>query len=280
MPQPRVLILRAPGTNCDGETAYAFSLARARVDLLHVNRLLERPELLGDYQILCLPGGFSYGDDIASGRILANQLRRHLGDALSRFRESGKLILGICNGFQILIQSGLLLDDDPQLGPPATLAWNTSGKFEDRWVRLRADSSKCVFLAGIERMYLPVAHGEGRLVVRDPDRLAQLEQNGQLVLHYCGQGARGQGPGVRNEEGEAAADSTGSQTGTVAYPDNPNGSTANVAGLCDASGRVFGLMPHPERYVDPTQHPRWTRGEAQTPGDGLRIFANAVAYFS
>jgi phosphoribosylformylglycinamidine synthase len=265
MSQPRVLILRAPGTNCDGETAYAFSLARARVDLLHVNRLLERPELLGDYQILCLPGGFSYGDDIASGRILANQLRRHLGEPLARFRESGKLILGICNGFQILIQSGLLLDDDPQLGPPATLAWNNSGKFEDRWVRLRADGSKCVFLAGIERMYLPVAHGEGRLVLRDPDQLAQLERDGQLVLHYAG---------------ATATAMTAKHGHNVAYPDNPNGSTADVAGLCDASGRVFGLMPHPERYVDPTQHPRWTRGEARTPGDGLRIFANAVAYFA
>jgi phosphoribosylformylglycinamidine synthase len=273
MPQPRVLILRAPGTNCDGETAYAFSLARARVDLLHVNRLLERPELLGDYQILCLPGGFSYGDDIASGRILANQLRRHLSESLSRFRESEKLILGICNGFQILIQSGLLLDDDPQLGPPATLAWNASGKFEDRWVRLRSDGSKCVFLAGIERMYLPVAHGEGRLVVREAARLAQLEREGQLVLHYAGAvaGARGQGSGVTDAE---------SHKNIVAYPDNPNGSTAEIAGLCDASGRVFGLMPHPERYVDPTQHPRWTRGEAQTPGDGLRIFANAIAYFA
>jgi phosphoribosylformylglycinamidine synthase len=268
-----VLILRAPGTNCDGETAYAFSLARARVDLLHVNRLLERPELLGDYQILCLPGGFSYGDDIASGRILANQLRRHLGEPLARFRESGKLILGICNGFQILIQSGLLLDDDPQLGPPATLAWNTSGKFEDRWVRLRSDGSKCVFLAGIERMYLPVAHGEGRLVVREAARLAQLDRERQLVLHYAG--ARGEGRGASEEDAVA-----GGSSGGVAYPDNPNGSTADVAGLCDASGRVFGLMPHPERYVDPTQHPRWTRGEAQTPGDGLRIFANAVAYFA
>lgn len=235
------------------------------MDLLHVNRLLERPELLGDYQILCLPGGFSYGDDIASGRILANQLRRHLGEPLAHFRESGKLILGICNGFQILIQSGLLLDDDPQLGPPATLAWNNSGKFEDRWVRLRADGSKCVFLAGIERMYLPVAHGEGRLVLRDPDRLTRLDRDGQLVLHYAG---------------AVATAMTATQGHSVAYPDNPNGSVADVAGLCDASGRVFGLMPHPERYVDPTQHPRWTRGEAQTPGDGLRIFANAVAYFA
>ncbi|HEX3996941.1 MAG TPA: phosphoribosylformylglycinamidine synthase subunit PurQ [Pirellulales bacterium] len=293
MAQPRILILRAPGTNCDGETAYAFSLARGRPELLHINRLLERPALLNDYQILCLPGGFSYGDDIASGRILANQLRRHLGEPLARFRESGKLILGICNGFQILIQSGLLLDDDPQFGPPATLAWNASGKFEDRWVRLRADNSKCVFLAGIERMYLPVAHGEGRLVVREAARLAEFERDGQLVLHYAGRGARGEGRGASEESRGAGGEGRGTNEGgqgarnegrgasgcNVAYPDNPNGSTLDVAGLCDPSGRVFGLMPHPERYVDPTQHPRWTRGEAQTPGDGLRVFANAVAYF-
>lgn len=274
MPLPRVLILRAPGTNCDGETAYAFSLARGRPDLLHVNRLLERPALLDDFQILCFPGGFSYGDDIASGRILANQLRRHLREPLAKFRDSGKLILGVCNGFQILIQSGLLLDDEPPLGPPATLAWNSSGKFEDRWVRLRTDGSKCVFLSGIERMYLPVAHGEGRLVVRDAARLTQLERDRQLVLRYT-TGDRDHGTGVRGRQG-----SDGLLAGNVPYPENPNGSTADVAGLCDSTGRVFGLMPHPERYVDPTQHPRWTRGEASTPGDGLRLFANAVAYFS
>ena len=251
MAQPRILILRAPGTNCDGETAHAFELAGGRTDRLHVNRLLERPETLMDYQILCLPGGFSYGDDIASGRILASRLRRHLAEPMRRFREAGRLILGICNGFQILIQSGLLLDDDPALGPPATLAWNASGRFEDRWVRLNVGGSRCVFLAGIETMYLPVAHGEGRFVVRELRLLDQLAQCGQLALRYA----------------------------AAAYPDNPNGSMADVAGICDASGRVFGLMPHPERYVDPTQHPRWTRGEGSTPGDGLAVFANAVAYF-
>ena len=272
MSQPRVLILRAPGTNCDGEAAHAFSLARGKPDLLHINRLLEKPAILGDYQILCFPGGFSYGDDIASGRILANQLRRHLAEPLAKFRESGKLILGICNGFQILIQSGLLLADD-QLGPPATLAWNTSGKFEDRWVRLRTDSSKCVFLAGIERMYLPVAHGEGRFVVRDADWLIQLERNGQLALRYAGVSSH------KRQPAHAAQADASNSAGTLPYPENPNGSTADIAGICDETGRVFGLMPHPERYVDPTQHPRWTRGEAQTPGEGLRVFANAVAYF-
>jgi phosphoribosylformylglycinamidine synthase subunit PurQ / glutaminase len=265
--QPRVLILRAPGTNCDAETAHAFSLARGRPDIVHVNRLLERPALLNDYQILCFPGGFSYGDDIASGRILASQLRRHLAEPLVKFRDSGKLILGICNGFQVLIQSGLLLADDELLGPPATLAWNASGKFEDRWIRLRADASKCVFLSGIERLYLPVAHGEGRVAVRSGENLTQLERAGQLALRYAASSRREH----RRSDAPPAI---------LPYPENPNGSTADIAGICDPTGRVFGLMPHPERYVDPTQHPRWTRGEAQTPGEGLRVFANAVAYFT
>jgi phosphoribosylformylglycinamidine synthase subunit PurQ / glutaminase len=273
MAQPRILILRAPGTNCDGETAYAFTLAGGRPDVLHVNRVLEQPELFKQYQILCLPGGFSYGDDIASGRIFANQLRLHLNAALGEFRAAGKLILGICNGFQILIRSGLLLEDEPQGGVPATLAWNVSGKYEDRWVNLRTDGSKCVFLAGIRTMYLPVAHGEGRFVVARQSRQQELAGAGQLALRY----AR-----LQNSDQPTPPEATTGATSDDAlpYPDNPNGAQANVAGICDSTGRVFGLMPHPERHIDPTQHPRWTRGEARTPGDGLRIFANAVSYFS
>jgi len=258
MPQPRVLILRAPGTNCDGETAHAFSLAGGRVDVLHINRLLEQPNLYGQYQILCIPGGFSFGDDIASGRILANLIRHHLADAFGEFKAAGKLILGVCNGFQVLINSGLLLEEDRRHGPPATLAWNRSGKFEDRWVHLKAEGSKCVFLAGIDTMYLPVAHGEGRFAARSPDVLDELDRAGQLVLRYA--------------TSKLAAAS-------AAAVEDPNGAERDVAGACDLSGRVFGLMPHPERHIDPTQHPRWTRGEARTPGDGLRVFENAVAYF-
>jgi phosphoribosylformylglycinamidine (FGAM) synthase-like amidotransferase family enzyme len=275
MPQPRVLIVRAPGTNCDGEAAHAFQLAGGQPDLLHINRLLEEPNLYAQYQILCIPGGFSFGDDIASGRILANLIRHHLADAMREFKAAGKLILGICNGFQVLIKSGILLDDDPQHGPPATLAWNQSGRFEDRWINVTVEGSKCVFLAGIEAMYLPVAHGEGRFVVRSPQVLDELQQATQLVLRYCTPTDRVAGPsghpGPQGSPGAAPSD--------VAYPENPNGSEGKVAGVCDASGHVFGLMPHPERHVDPTQHPRWTRGEAKTPGDGFRVFENAVAYF-
>ena len=267
MPNPRVLILRAPGTNCDHETAYAFEKAGGQPQLVHINRLLESPQLATNYQMLCLPGGFSYGDDIAAGRILANQIRHHLRDAINEFKVAEKLVLGICNGFQVLIKSGILLRDDEEKGAPATLTWNDSGRFEDRWVNLVTDRNlvsnqgQCVFLAGIERMYLPIAHAEGKVVVREADVLTSLKEQGQLALRYCDQTA-----GLCDDP--------------LPFPVNPNGSVANVAGLCDETGRVFGLMPHPERHVERTHHPRWTRGEGQEPGDGLPVFQNAVGYFA
>lgn len=257
MPTPRVLILRAPGTNCDRETAFAFELAGATAELFHVNRLMENPRLPADYQILCLPGGFSFGDDIAAGRILASLIRHHLNDCLNEFKAAGKLVLGICNGFQILIKSGLLLDDCDGAAP-ATLTWNESGRFQDRWVYLSAKTDHCVFLRGIRSMYLPMAHAEGQFVTRDAATLAALDAAGQLALRY----------------------STASGAEPSGFPDNPNGSQANVAGVCDTTGRVFGLMPHPERHIDRTHHPRWTRGEGTDPGDGLAVFRNAVQFFA
>jgi phosphoribosylformylglycinamidine synthase len=226
------------------------------VQLVHVNRLRQSPSLVDECQILCLPGGFSYGDDIGAGRILAQQLRQHLATALERFRARDKLVLGICNGFQALLKSGLLLPEDEH-GPLATLAWNESGRFEDRWVRLRVGGAKCVFLRAIEHLYLPVAHAEGRFVPRDEDALEGLHQAGQLVLRYTS--VVGEDP---------------------PFPANPNGSVAAVAGVCDSTGRIFGLMPHPERHIDATHHPQWTRQKSlPEQGDGLQIFANAVAYF-
>lgn len=259
---PRALILRAPGVNCDAESAYAFEQAGAATERLHINQLLERPSRLADFQILCLPGGFSYGDDLGAGTILGNQIRHHLFEWLHEFKSAGKLVLGICNGFQILTKSGILLETDGSSGvasAPATLTTNASGKFEDRWVNLRVASSKCVFFSGIESMYLPVAHAEGRFVARDSGTLAALDANGQLALKY--------------------APLSGHVNGSVPYPDNPNGAMADVAGVCDSTGRVCGLMPHPERHIDPTQHPRWTRHPLAAEGDGLRIFRNAVEYF-
>ncbi len=264
--QPRVLILRAPGTNCDAETAFAFEQAGAQADRVHLNRLLEKPALAGDYQILCIPGGFSYGDDICAGRIFGNQMRHHLQDSLHQFKAAGKLILGICNGFQILIKSGVLLPDRAD-EPIATLTLNESGKFEDRWVHLRVASPKCVFLQGIERMYLPVAHAEGKFVARDEATLRGLESAGQLVLRYD----------LPPESRGSLRDPQPPQS-EVPYPACPNGAQLAVAGLCDETGRVFGLMPHPERHIDPTHHPRWTR-EKHERGDGLALFENAVRYF-
>jgi len=245
---PRILILRAPGTNCDAETAFAFEQAGGLPEVLHLNRLLESPQRLADYQVLCLPGGFSYGDDIAAGKVFANQIRHHLGDALRNFRDAGKLILGICNGFQVLSKSGLL-DADDAPGPAATLAWNDSARYIARWVDLDVKDSPCVFLSGIERLFLPIAHAEGRFVARDQATLDALDQAGQLALRYR--------PG-----------------------NNPNGAMLDVAGMCDTTGRVFGLMPHPERFIDPTHHPQWTRLPKQQEGEGLQLFRNAVRYFS
>lgn len=278
MAQPRVLILRAPGTNCDVETAYAFEKAGAKAERVHVFRLLEAPQRCREYQIFCIPGGFSYGDDIAAGRILANQIRHHLADLLREFVEAGKLILGICNGFQVLVKANVLLPPGEGGLAQATLGWNDSRRFEDRWVRLAVAGQTCVFLQGIEELYLPVAHAEGKFVVRDQAVLEALESAGQLVLRY----ARLSGP-LRVE------------SEPLPYPENPNGSQANVAGVCDATGRILGLMPHPERHIDPTHHPHWTRRQVgccqqATPapqeetvvptGDGLRLFRNATAYFT
>jgi phosphoribosylformylglycinamidine synthase subunit PurQ / glutaminase len=254
MAQPRVLVLRAPGTNCDAETAHAFELAGGAPQILHINRMLDSPRLALQYQVLCIPGGFSYGDDVAAGRILGNQIRHHFADAMREFREAGKLILGICNGFQVLIKSGLL-DVDDATGPSASLTWNDSGKFMDRWVGLRNLGQRCVFLQEVSDLVLRITCAEGKFVTRDADSLARLEQNGQLVLRYA-------------------------DTGGMQAPFNPNGSVADVAGICDLSGRVFGLMPHPESYIDFTQHPQWTRLEERGEGQGLAIFRNAVRYFS
>ncbi|MFN3151905.1 phosphoribosylformylglycinamidine synthase I [Bremerella sp.] len=258
MAQPKALLIRSPGTNCDQETAYAFEQSGATADRVHLNRLLEKPELLHDYQILALSGGFSYGDDISAGRIVGSLLRHHLMDTVKKFHEDGKLILGICNGFQILIKTGLLLADDEQGLPSSTLAWNDCHMFQDRWVNLKTSGNKCVFLQGINQMYLPVAHAEGRFVARDEETLNALEAAGQLCLTYAA-----------NREGEDE----------VTFPDNPNGAQRHVAGVCDETGRIFGLMPHPERYIDRTHHPRWTRGEGTDPGEGLKVFQNAVAFF-
>jgi phosphoribosylformylglycinamidine synthase len=261
MPEVRVLILRAPGANCDGEAQFAFEQAGARADRVHVNRLREHPALLHEYQVLCIPGGFTYGDDVAAGKILAVQLRSFFSDALQQFRDAGKLILGICNGFQVLLKAGLLVPPKEGSGGtghvPATLAHNTHGRFEDRWVRLKATPGICPFLNGYDCFDVPIAHGEGRFVCEDDATFAALGASGQFVLRYV------------DAEGKPGP-----------FPVNPNGSQGDVAGVRDSTGRVLGLMPHPERHVLPTQHPQWTRRGLAAEGDGLRLFKNAVRYLA
>lgn len=250
---PRVLILRAAGTNCDEETEFAWNLAGARAERVHVNRLIESPARLRDCQILTIPGGFSYGDDIASGRILAHQLTLALGDAIRDFVERGGLLIGICNGFQVLVKAGFL--PGPGL-PAATLTYNDSGRFEARWVWLRGEPCNCRWIEPGELLRLPTAHGEGKFVVAPaPDEttaFSALRAAGCVALTYC------------DAHGALAA-----------YPDNPSGSQFGVAGVCDRTGRVFGLMPHPERCVLPTQRPDWTR-IPNPAADGLRVFRRAV----
>ncbi|MFC1783636.1 phosphoribosylformylglycinamidine synthase I [Planctomycetota bacterium] len=263
MTQVKVLVLRTAGTNCDEETCHAFELAGAEVQKVHVNRLIEDPKLLQGYQILALPGGFSYGDDIAAGKILANQLVHHFRDEVRAFIDADKLVIGICNGFQVLVMTGILpgLPDAEGNGSmlQATLACNDSGKFEDRWVYLQPSTDKCVFIEPDQRIYLPVAHGEGKLCFAEPEMLEQVKTNGQVAFRYV------------DAEGRFGD-----------YPINPNGSTDHIAGLCDATGRVLGLMPHPERHVHRTHHPHWTRLTEQEPEklNGLKIFTNAVRYFA
>ncbi len=245
-------MLRGPGTNCDGETAFAFQQAGAEVASVHVNRLISREQHLADYQILVIPGGFTYGDDIAAGKVLANELALNLGDDIRRFVEDGGLILGICNGFQVMVKAGILPEPGDNRPSRITLTANDSGRFECRWVHLGVNrESPCVFTRGIERMYLPVAHGEGKFVA-DGDVLPALN----VAVYYT------------DENGNRA----------VGYPDNPNGSVEGIAGICDSSGRVFALMPHPERYIRGTQHPQWTRIGAKKYGDGLQVFVNAVSW--
>jgi phosphoribosylformylglycinamidine synthase len=260
MKKPRVCVLRTAGTNCDQETAFAFSKAGAWAGLVHINRLIAGKRHLSDYQILAIPGGFSYGDDIAAGKILANELRYKLIEDIQRFIREGKLIVGICNGFQVLVKSGLLPGNN-DLTQEASLIINDSGKFEDRWVYLRKShianrisQNKCIWTRNLpEVIYLPVAHGEGKFITKDKSALERLTRNGQVVFQYC------------DGKGELAD-----------YPCNPNGSVDNIAGVCDETGRILGLMPHPERHLGVSQHPRWAKLKHR--GDGLAIFRNGIEY--
>ena len=294
MAQIRAMVLRAAGINCDMETEYALQLAGAKAERVHINRIIEDKNALDQYHILVAPGGFSYGDDVAAGKILANQIVHHLFEPIQKFIEDGKLVLGICNGFQMLVKAKILPGNDsgtPVRQNEVTITYNDSGKFEDRWVYLAPHTDKCIFIEPDRQIYLPVAHAEGKVVARDKPTLEKLKSKGFIAFKYV--------------------DENGKENG---YPVNPNGSVDSIAGLTDTTGRVLGLMPHPERYVRPTQHPRWSRlfsirgtrdprsplvrgqvypcesrggdrlapekagGRETRDGDGMTIFKNAVNY--
>lgn len=224
------------------ETKYAFELVGSKAELVHINQLVNHTIYLQDYDILVIPGGFTYGDDISAGKILANEIKFRLGEQIDRFVESQKLVLGICNGFQILVKLGLL--PLGKIGEQVvTLTNNTSGVFQCEWVRLKVEDSPCVFTQGMDELDLPIAHAEGRFVAQE-EVIKKLFAKNQVVMRYKDY--------------------------------NPNGSISDIAGICDPTGRIFGLMPHPERFIFNTQHPKWTKQKVEP--HGLLIFNNAVKY--
>ncbi len=254
------LLITTAGTNCDRELARAFQLAGSMVESIHINRLVADPGILRKFQIMGIPGGFSYGDDIASGKIFANILANHLREPLQQWMADGKLIIGICNGFQVLVKAGLLPgdhhDDVVRAQPTATLTHNQNGRFEDRWVKLKTYSNRCKWIKPGLDLSLPVAHGEGRFAVLRPAVLDAMALGDQIVLRYV--------------------DSAGHPT--AQFPDNPNGSLDAIAGVCDPSGCVLGLMPHPERFVHSYQHPHWTRLDTLPSPQGRMFFDSAVEW--
>ncbi len=257
MNKVKTLVIRTAGSNCDYETVHAFKHVGSEVDLVHINKIVTEKVKLDEFHILAIPGGFTYGDDISAGKVLANELKYKLKDQIQQFIENGKLIIGICNGFQVLVKAGLLPEINLDGGDQqVTLTENDSGKFEDRWIYLQPNSNKCIFTKGMtEPVYYPIAHAEGKFVPKDKETLKNLKKNDQVVFQYM------------NPEG-----------GSADYPWNPNGSVEDIAGICDPTGRIFGIMPHPERHFHPTQHPRWTREGLKEVADGYKIFRNAKEY--
>lgn len=258
MNKPKVCVLLAAGINRDYDAVYAFEKAGADVERVHINTLASRKKTLKEYQILMLPGGFSFGDDIASGKVLANKLKYKVLDQVLELISDGKLIFGVCNGFQVMVKLGLLPGFNGNYeNRLTTLTFNDSGKFEDRWVYLKVNSdSNCVFTRGIDNLlYVPICHGEGKFVAKDEEVLSEICSNQQVVVQYV------------DAEGNF-----------LSYPFNPNGSVHNIAGICDKTGRIFGMMPHPEDFIRRTHHPRWTRKDIVKDGAGLKLFRNAIEY--
>lgn len=262
-PDVRALIITGLGLNCEKETSCALRLAGAVPEMVHLSDILAEECSLADYHILAFIGGFSFGDHIGAGTVFANRLKYRLREQLLEFVDAGKLVIGICNGFQTITRLGLVPAlNGPRLEQQVALAQNAQGVFRDSWVMLRANpDSPCVFTKGIDLLPLPIRHGEGRFVPQDSDLLQQIEDGALVALRY-----------VDPESGETTSE----------FPHNPNGSVNGIAGICDPTGRVFGLMPHPEAYLSPFNHPHWTRQKINDvlpeKGLGLQIFENAVSF--
>jgi phosphoribosylformylglycinamidine synthase I len=268
MAQPRVLVLTGYGINCDGETAFAFRAAGARADIVHINDLIADRAMLDSYQVFSFPGGFSYGDDTGSGKALANRIRNNLMDDLCRFAGRDTLILGICNGFQVMVNIGIVPALDGFAGGAmAALEHNVTFRYQCRWVDLTVEKgSPSIFTRGIDRLHIPVAHGEGNFFALE-DVMARIEGSGLVTMRYT----RPDGVPAKGE-----------------FPWNPNGSMNDIASICDPSGRIMGMMPHPERGMFFTQRDDWTLireglkregGALPELSDGFAIFRNAVEYF-
>jgi phosphoribosylformylglycinamidine synthase subunit PurQ / glutaminase len=269
MPHPiKAIVITGNGTNCEMEMAHACRLAGFdTVEIVHISELLCGEKRLDDYDFLNLPGGFLDGDDLGSAKAGANRIlhapvtgsNEKLFAQFTRFIAAGKLILGVCNGFQLLVKLGMLPGFDGHYDrQTTTLTFNDSGRFEDRWIQLRADAaSPCVFTKGLKGLTLPVRHGEGKFVPRDEEILGRLHREHLVCLEYSD---------ARSEKA------------TLEYPANPNGSVDAIAGICNETGRIFGMMPHPEAFHHRTNHPRWTREELPEEGMGIALFRNAAAF--
>jgi phosphoribosylformylglycinamidine synthase subunit PurQ / glutaminase len=246
----KTCIITGFGINADIELKTAFELAGSEAERIHINDLIKKPEILKTFHIIGFPGGFSYGDHLGSGKVFGTLFKKNLKNELDSFVESGRIVIGICNGFQVLVKMGIAPNLNLKWEPEVSLIHNDSGKFEDRWVKLKLNSnSKCIWTKGITELDAPVRHGEGKFITDSESVLNTLEKENLVVFRYS------------------------AESGDVNYPDNPNGSVNNIAGICDRSGRIFGLMPHPEAFLYPENHPT---GNFIT--TGLEIFKNGVNY--
>ncbi len=254
MANVRVLVLRAAGINCDEEIAHCWRSVGAKPEVLHINRIAENPRQIRDFQIVTIPGGFSYGDDIGAGVILAQRLSLDLIDELREVVHRGGGILGVCNGFQVLVKAGLL--PGGRFTNQVTVTYNDSGQFEARWVKLEVCTDRCPFLTPKSTLRLPVEHGEGKVVTTSDTVAQELSQSGYVAVRYV------------DEEGRHDR-----------YPANPNGSVGGIAGLCDETGRIFGLMPHPDRHFSHQHRPDGRECSVEGTPDGLSVFMNAVRHW-